>query len=153
MPSLPTDHKATDAQSKDAAVLRFPAPAPHAGAGTVNSTPRYPALAPVNPSPRPSSRSLPTYIDVSDRSSWISGFGYHNTYLVVFFKSGSATLYHNVPAMIPGLLTAGHTNAKSDGELSVGATYNRLVKGVYEGVTVSDPEKVRELRTLMGAHK
>lgn len=123
----------------------------------------YPKLAPVEPkpvpapatsSPRPSSRpSLPTYIDVSDRSEWIDGFGYHNTYFAVFFKSGSATLYRGVPAQVPGLLTAGHTNAKADGEPSVGATYNRLVKGVYEGQTISEPEKVAELRKLMGGEK
>lgn len=144
-------------------------------ARTVRATPAstrpiaYPKLAPVAPkpvvslaapesptsSPRPSvtsKLSTPTYIDVSDRSTWIDGFGYHNTYLAVFFKSGTAALYVGVPSQIPGLLTAGHTNAKCDGELSVGATYNRLVKGVYEGQTVSEVEKVAELQKLMGGN-
>lgn len=144
MPSYPADHKATDAQSK------------HQQSSVMSPSvalPRYPALAPVNPSPRPSSRSLPTYIDVGDRSSWIAGFGYHNTYLVVFFKSGSATIYKGVPPQIPGLLAAGHKNVKTGDRLSVGATYNGFVKGVYEGESISDPEKVRELRKLMGGTK
>lgn len=103
----------------------------------------------------PARATTPTLIDVSARSSFISSFAYQGTtdgfgFLAIFFKAGHATLYRGVPPTIPGLLASGHTNAKSDGELSVGATYNRLIKGVYEGQTVSEAGKVAELRRLMG---
>lgn len=103
----------------------------------------------------PARTTPPTLIDVSRRSSFIASFAYQGTtdgtgYLALFFKSGRAALYRGVPPTIPGLLAAGHTNAKEDDELSVGATYNRLIKGVYKGQAISDPEKVAELRKLMG---
>lgn len=103
----------------------------------------------------PARQTTPTLIDVSARSSFIGSFAYQGTtdglgYLAIFFKAGHAVLYRGVPPAIPGLLKSGHTNAKSDGELSVGATYNRLIKGVYEGQAVSEAGKVAELRKLMG---
>lgn len=103
----------------------------------------------------PARTTTPTLIDVSRRSSFISAFAYQGTtdglgYLAVFFKAGHAVLYRGVPPQIPGLLKSGHTNSKMHKVLSIGATFNRLIKGVYEGQPISDPVGVAELRKLMG---
>jgi hypothetical protein len=102
----------------------------------------------------PARVTTPTLIDVSRRSSFISAFAYQGTtdglgFLALFFKNGRAALYRGVPPTIPGLLAAGHTNAISDGELSVGATFSRLVRGKYESQTFDDPNQVKELKKLM----
>ena len=120
---------------------------------------QFPAITSNSIANVPAARATsPTLIDVSARSSFIASFAYQGTtdglgFLAIFFKAGHAALYRGVPSTIPGLLAAGRTNAKSDGELSVGATYNRLIKGKFEGATISDPEKVAELKKLMGGSK
>jgi len=64
--------------------------------------------------------------------------------------SGAATLYSGVPATVPGLLASGHTSAKEDGDLSIGATYHRLLANAsYERETFKG-ERLDELKALMG---
>lgn len=93
------------------------------------------------------------------RSSWIASIAYHRTdehggILIVFLKSGEALLHGpNVPAHIPGLLTAGRvgdaaTGRLVDGRESVGRAYNRLVKGRYQAQRVSR-EEAAELRRML----
>jgi len=135
----------------------------NANVATVHQFPAAPTASAAVLAPVPARQTAPTLIDVSARSSFIESFAYQGTtdglgFLAIFFKAGHAALYRDVPPQIPGLLKAGHTNTKpkSGSEhkvLSVGATYNRLIKGVYESMTVSDPEKVAELKKLMGGGK
>ena len=89
--------------------------------------------------------------NTSHKSSWIESIGYLHTkdagWLVVFTNRGSAILYQGVPSTLPGLLAAGQSNTK-DGHRSVGASYNRLIKGKYQGQTVTDPAEVNYLKTV-----
>lgn len=94
-------------------------------------------------------------------SSWIASIAYHRTdahggILVVFLKSGEALLHGpNVPAHIPGLLTAGRVGDAATGHLvggceSVGRAYNRLVRGKYQAQRVGR-EEAAELRRMLEA--
>lgn len=99
--------------------------------------------------------------DTRKRSSWIHEVGYVRVdgpqlywpaMVAIFTTQKSqpvAILYANVPRNLTGLLVAGHTTAKDDGELSVGATYSKLVKGKYPSQTIEGEENVSRLREMM----
>lgn len=97
--------------------------------------------------------------NTSDRSSWIEAIGYRRvdgprpmTSLAIFTRhkdTPAAILYVDIPSYLPGLLAAGHTTAKDDGELSIGATYSRLVRGKYPSQTIEGNEQVAQLMEIM----
>lgn len=96
------------------------------------------------------------FTDTHTRSSWIDAVGYVSTLdmsaLAIFTHVKSqpvAILYANVPSHLPGLLVSGRVTAKDDGELSVGATYARLVKGKYASQTIEGAEEVNKLKEMM----
>lgn len=103
--------------------------------------------------------------DTSDRSTWIKAVGYCRvdgplplTLLAIFTtqkikETGemvpAAILYGNVPSHLPGRLVSGHTTAKDDGELSIGATYAGQVKGRYPSQTIVGENEVNRLKEMM----
>lgn len=82
------------------------------------------------------------------------------SYLVFFLKpvvkingvkeEPKALLYGpNLPSWVPGLIAAGRVKT-SEGEInSPGAAYHRLVKGKYQGQTITGKDKVKQLREMM----
>ena len=72
-----------------------------------------------------------------NRSSWVGEILYHGGFLLVVKQDGTGILHGpDVPAWVSGLVQA----AKSTGR-----AYNRLVKGKYQGQSVS-AANVRQLR-------
>jgi len=61
-------------------------------------------------------------------------------------RPGDVLLYGGVPAWLPGLLKAGRVGEGTTAQASVGAAYNRLVKGRYPYQRVSRRKIAKVLR-------
>jgi len=84
-------------------------------------------------------------------SSWIRAIGYRNGYLAIF-ADDFAWLFADVPPTMPGLLVAGHVNAKDGSGLSIGAAVHRLMlrrESKYPRQKISDEWQMAVLRRQM----